>query len=414
MEFLSTMKHSKYIYGLAGLIILIAIVQFADSFQSELFTKLQSFFITEYFVEGKGMSFNTSAGLLNGVMLPCYIISALAPLARVLADKFGKQKIMVCNFFMLAAGLFTCITADNIIVFAVGNAVVTFGTSLDIQYMYIAEDIPEKNRGTVRGIAAAVGAAAAMVLPVCRNFFIGYKGNNWRILYKIGILICLITILVIMAVSAFSHGQSKKIKKERQNNDIKLKELIVENKRILCFLMIMGIATAGITYYNEPLLTYNHCPEKFINTVLIIQPAVTFLLMLLIGAMSDKFGRRKVTSGCILVTEAALIIYVLNINYFPNAVLSGICWGVMISSYFSLINLSNLTLMESNSGKNTGKLSAVGTYFYGFGDAIGMVLAVVLVRIFDMGVIKILLTIIPCTISFICFSVRHRRFSEDS
>lgn len=408
------MKHPKYIYGLAGLIILIAIVQFADSFQSELFTKLQSFFITEYFVEGKGMSFNTAAGMLNGVMLPCYIISALAPLARVLADKFGKQKIMACNFLILAAGLFICISADNIIVFAVGNAVVTFGTSLDIQYMYIAEDIPEKNRGMVRGLAAAVGAAAAMVLPICRNYFIGYKGNNWRILYKIGILICVITILVIMAVSAFLHEKSYKIKKELQNSDAGLKELIAGNKRILCFLMIMGIATAGITYYNEPLLTYNHCPEKFINTVLIIQPSVTFFLMLLIGAMSDKFGRRKVTSGCILGTEAALIIYVLSLNYFPNAILSGICWGVMIASYFSVINLSNLTLMESNSGNNTGKLSAVGTYFYGFGDAIGMVLAVVLVRIFDMGVIKILLTLIPCTIALICFAVRHHHFSEDS
>lgn len=90
------MKHPKFIYGLAGIVILIVIVQFADSYQSELFTKLQSFFITEYFVEGKGMSFNTSAGL------------------------------------------FICITANNIIVFAVGNAVVTFGTSLDIQYLYIA------------------------------------------------------------------------------------------------------------------------------------------------------------------------------------------------------------------------------------------------------------------------------------
>ena len=280
--------------------------------------------------------------------------------------------------------------------------------------MYIAEAIPEKNRGMVRGLAAAVGAAAAMVLPICRNYFIGYKGNNWRILYKIGILICVITILVIMAVSAFLHEKSYKIKKERQNSDAGLKELLAGNKRILCFLMIMGIATAGITYYNEPLLTYNHCPEKFINTVLIIQPAVTFFLMLLIGAMSDKFGRRKVTSGCILGTEAALIIYVLSLNYFPNAILSGICWGVMIASYFSVINLSNLTLMESNSGNNTGKLSAVGTYFYGFGDAIGMVLAVVLVRNFDMGVIKILLTLIPCTIALICFAVRHHHFSEDS
>lgn len=141
----------------------------------------------------------------------------------------------------------------------------------------------------------------------------------------------------MLVVSAFSHGQSEEFKKKRQNNDVGLKEVIAGNKRLLCFLMIMGIATAGITYYNEPLLTYNKRPEKFINTVLMIQPAVTFLLMLLIGAMSDKFGRRKVISGCIFVTEAALIIYVLKINYFPNVVLSGICWGVMISSYFFVI-----------------------------------------------------------------------------
>ncbi|MGN0379548.1 MAG: MFS transporter [Butyrivibrio sp.] len=402
------MKHKKYICGLAVIVILIVIVQFADSYQSDLFTKLQSFFITEYFVEGKGMTFNASAGLLNGIMLPCYIISALAPLARTLADKFGKEKIIICNFIILTAGLFTCIAADNVIVFAVGNAVVTFGTSLDIQYLYIAEDIPEKRRGLVRGIAAAVGAAASMFLPVCRNYFVGRRGNNWRILYQIGILICLITIFMVMVGSFFSHRQSERPVKKQQNNDIKLKELITGNKKLLILLMIMGIATAGVTYYNEPLLTYNHCSEKFINTVLIIQPAVTFLLMLLIGAASDRIGRRKTTLSCIILTVASLIIYVISIKHFPNAVLAGICWGIMISAYFSVINLSNLTLMESNSGKNTGKLSAAGTYFYGFGDAAGMVLAVVLVRVWDMGVTKILLTIIPCTVALIYAVVSHR------
>ena len=209
------MKHKKYICGLAVIVILIVIVQFADSYQSDLFTKLQSFFITEYLVEGKGMSFNASAGLLNGIMLPCYIISALAPLARALADKFGKEKIIICNFIILTAGLFTCITADNVIVFAVGNAIITFGTSLDIQYLYIAEDIPEKRRGLVRGVAAAVGAAASMFLPVCRNYFVGRKGNNWRILYQIGILICLITIFMVMVGSFFSHRQSEKTVKKK-------------------------------------------------------------------------------------------------------------------------------------------------------------------------------------------------------
>ena len=184
--------------------------------------------------------------------------------------------------------------------------------------------------------------------------------------------------------------------------------MITGNKKLLILLMIMGIATAGITYYNEPLLTYNHCSEKFINTVLIIQPAVTFLLMLLIGAAADRIGRRKTTLSCIILTGVSLIIYVISIKLFPNAVLAGICWGTMISAYFSVINLSNLTLMESNSGKNTGKLSAVGTYFYGFGDAAGMVLAVVLVRVWDMGVTKILLTIIPCTAALIYAVVSHR------
>lgn len=72
------MKKHIGLMSFAGIIILVALVQFADSYQTELFDKLQSLFITEYFVEGRDMTFNAGAGLLNAAVMPCYAFSALA------------------------------------------------------------------------------------------------------------------------------------------------------------------------------------------------------------------------------------------------------------------------------------------------------------------------------------------------
>ena len=64
--------------------------------------------------------------------------------------------------------------------------------------------------------------------------------------------------------------------------------------------------------------------------------------------------------------------------------------------------------MESDSGKNTGKLSTAATYFYGAGDAVGMLAAVCLVKAFGMGMTKIILTVIPCAIAVLFIIRRHR------
>lgn len=405
------MKKHIGLMSFAGIIILVALVQFADSYQTELFDKLQSLFITEYFVEGRGMTFNAGAGLLNAAVMPCYAFSALAPLARIYADRFGKRRIIILNFLVMVMGLFLCIIAHNVILFAVGNAVITFATSLDIHYLYIADTIPEQRRGFVRGIAAAFGTVATVMLPLFRTYFIGIRKDNWRTLYIIGIIISAAVVLAICFISGLSREKEEPVSKkevETREKGMSIKHIFAVNRRNFVILFTVGIATAGITFYNEPLLTYNGYGESMISTVLFIQPVITFLLMPSVGAMSDRFGRKRIIAGCIIAAAVSLTVYVFTMKYFQNAVVSGLSWGMMTALYFSVVNLLNLTIMESDSGKNTGKLSTAATYFYGAGDAVGMLAAVCLVKAFGMGMTKIILTVIPCAIAVLFIIRRHR------
>lgn len=406
----------KIILIFSGILVLCTLMQFPDSYSTELYSKLQSFYIDEFILSRTDMDYGKAAGLLNAIMLPCYILSVLAPVVRVAADRFGKEIVGMINLGVMAVGLWVCICSKNLVAFAIGNGIITFAVSLDIHFMYIARDIPKKFRGTARGLVAGVGAVAAVVLPICRNHLVGQKNYGWRSLYYAGMIMCAVS---IMGIAVFciqrKHAGSNKVRrpKGRPTEKIRLKSVVKENLGLLVFEMIVGIATAGITYYNEPMLSEKIKSEEFINVVLAVQPIVTFVLMLLIGAVSDMLGRKRTMLMCLAMCVVTVFAYVFGIKFFPNKYLLGICWGGMVAFYFSIINLTDLTVMEHARRNAVGKTSAVATYAYGVGDAIGLVLAAVLVRWMSMGAVKIVLAAVPLAAAAVVF-IRYRASRSSS
>ena len=127
--------------------------------------------------------------LLNSVAIPFYVIAALAPLAKILVDYLGKKKVLILSFGVLMAGAAICMTTDNWLLFLLGNSMVSFGCSVDIQYIYIVDEIREERRGTVRGVLAAVAALAGMVVAFVRN-------PDWRKIYIVGLIMVSVVILI--------------------------------------------------------------------------------------------------------------------------------------------------------------------------------------------------------------------------
>ncbi|MBP3620559.1 MAG: MFS transporter [Lachnospiraceae bacterium] len=391
-----------------GLVVgLIMIVQFADSYSAELFSKIQSFVIGDFFIKNTQLDMEEAVSRLGYMMLPFYIVPALSPLARIFVDRYGKKRVMVVNLVFLAIGCGVCGLTDNIWVYLLGNGLVTFATSIDIQNIYIAQDLPEKRRATVRGILSGVTAVAAMLIPVCRGYFVN-TDYGWRGVYGIAILVSIIALFVVIIVKENKVAWVQLQKTPERVEKSKLNDLLI--KKYLLILFFIGIATSGITMYNEPILANLGYEENAINQVLLAQPIALLIINIIIGIFADRYERKNVAGISLSIAIVFLLAYVIGSKYECISYILGIFWGGMVGAYFSAVNILFLVLMENAKDNNIGKISAISAYINGAGNAVGIVICTVLVKVAGMEIVKIS-TAIPVLLVAIILLLKVEKFN---
>ena len=165
-------------------------------------------------------------------------------------------------------------------------------------------------------------------------------------------------------------------------------------RQIALPLAFAGVATAGISFYNEPLLAFSSRNELAVDTILIIQPIVLLVMSVIYGFLADHGNRRLILASCAAVSGISLVCFCVIAETGTGVLLPGICWGLMYSSYYSLVNLLQLMIIELAPSDATGKFSAASIIIYGLGDAIGLLLTSLLTGALGMTVSK-LVTALP-------------------
>jgi predicted MFS family arabinose efflux permease len=373
---------------------------------------MQSFVLKEYLIDARGMGENQAAAYLSGAMIPCFIITAFAPFGRILVDYIGKKRVLLANIILLTSGCILCLTAHSILVYLVGNALISFCCSLDIQYIYIVENLPANRRATVRGIAGGVAAGAAMLIPLFRFLCVDRGELSWKSLYVVagfmGVLVFLLTWALMPRENSHRAGQKEQIEEAAEKRGLKeyavciFKSPIIRNS--LFILVVLGTATAGISYYNEPMLTFRGYGENAVNLVLVIEPVTILVLQSVNGILADKLGRKRVLIGDIIMAMITLCAYVAGCHYIINSVFLGIFWGAMVGLYFAAEGLMQIIIMESGDERVIGGLSAAATLCYGIGDLIGMVVISLVVNKTGMGIAKVLMGVPTLALTLVCLA----------
>lgn len=390
------------------LIILLILMQLGDSYCSELYDKIQSLYLKDLLMIPMDMTLNEATVLLNSVAIPFYVIAALAPISRVLVDYIGKKKVFLMSFCVLVMGVLICMTTDNWLLFLLGNSLVSFGCSVDIQYIYIVDEFESNKRGTVRGILAAAAALAGMGVAFVRKI-----SANWRLIYLTGMIVVVIIVIIMLVFLSKDKAQKKKCIKS--DNKIEEKINIKEIISYLIPLFVWGIGVSGVTFYNEPLSVMILKDEKLVSLAIFVQPVVTVLTTFLSGYFSDKISRKKVIYADIVISCVGAALFMIgvpainsNMQYI-NSILTGIGWGMMIGGYFAATNLMLLVVTEKAPANKIGRVSALSSYCNGAGNAIGMVLTSVLGNVINAGTAKLII-IIPVSIitvmSLVCLNRR--------
>lgn len=381
------------------------------------------------------MSSEAAVAYMSRGMLPFYLIGALTPFIRSYTDIIGRKKMMLINVALLVGGSAVCLAADNLWVYLLGNGILILGYSLDIHLIYIVDAVDRKHRGTVRGICGGVSMAAAMCIPLLRSLYVDSGERNWQQLYAVGIIcgvICLVMVVLyrfpeisgsnfkaVLRVDESANGFEEKERKGKESSAdddghihfIKtFKEICREHitRNLLISISVVGLATAGITYFNEPLCAFSGMEESNVNTVLFIQPIAALVINVLTGILADKMNRIYVVQLGIILSLVSGVAFTMGVGQIDSAVVLGMLWGSMNGFYFSAEELINLMVMESVDISVRGRASAMSTLAYGIGDQLGILAISMVVGLTGMKWAKLVFLIPALVIAEIILKKQNK------
>lgn len=432
--------------------VLIILIQFIDSYCTEIFGRIQSLSVKEFLMDARGMGADEGVAYMSRMMLPFYLIGMLTPFVRSYTDIVGRKVMLAFNVALLAIGSVICMLADSLMLYLLGNGILILGYSLDVHMIYIVDMLPADKRATVRGICGGAAMAAAMCIPLFRSLVVGESGYGWQRLFLVGIIggaICLALVLIYrmpesekgtkelhVNLKYDSEDKSSQVQSESGRAEIDggqvqsnaeqagpddghihfirtMKNIWqqTETRRLLIGISVVGIATAGITYYNEPMCAFSGMGEKSVNMVLFIQPLTALVINVLIGILADRIHRMYVIRIGIVLSLASGIAFTSVVGHTDSVLLIGILWGCMYGFYFSAEELINMMVMESVDSSVRGRASALSTFAYGIGDQLGIFAISLVVGALGMKWAKMIF-LVPLVFAAILF-IKNRCKADD-
>lgn len=427
-------KISLTIISISALIILI---QFIDSYCTEIFGRTQSLSVTTFLIDASGMSADEGVAYMSRMMLPFYLIGMLTPFVRSYADIVGRKVMLFINVSLLAVGSVICMLADSLMIYLLGNGILILGYSLDIHMIYIVDMLPANRRATVRGICGGTAMAAAMCIPLMRSLVANRSGHGWQEIYVVGIvggvgiLACMAIYMAVRAAAGQGSCSGDEIQEnETATNETSIKTESVKDGKIhfiqtlralckqnrtralLISICAVGLATAGIQYYNEPLLAFGGMSEKNVNLVLVWQPVTALAVNVITGIAADRTRREYVVAAGIALSLVTGCVFIIGAGRIASPVLMGILWGCMSGFYYSSEELINMMVMESAAPELRGRASAMSTFAYGIGDQLGIFAISIVVGIAGMKLTKLMFLGIPLVAAMVVIN-RYLKIRSD-
>ena len=428
-------KGGKYYFIiLIGLILLVDII---DNITTNATGSVTSAFIREFFIEGHlfGNTYDLNSGLAlhNTINLIGYVIGLLTPFYKAQADRYGRKPLFVISTLGMTVGLLTVYFSKSYFVFLLGNFIMTFFLSHDIQIIYLLEEAPSKYRATVYSFIKGLGGLSAILLPLMRDFLLHNDETMWRNIFLLpgiaGLIICVLVFLFARETETFVDGRLEYLQipyeeRQRQKEELKRQKkadsnkagiinaikFIFSNKELRNLIIIKTIFDAAIiavTNY-EPIMTEAGMTPENKTIALYFYPVIYCVSVMISGILADRWGRKKtiVLFGTICFITFAL--FVVSARKLWNPQIVGLMYGLYLGGYW--IGRDYMEIVSTEMVPTEIRASIVGAE--GLLVYIGMALgfAFVNVGILFMPIwLTCLVFIVPCvSVSIVLFSMKIR------
>ncbi|MBR2545873.1 MAG: MFS transporter [Erysipelotrichaceae bacterium] len=428
-------KGGKYYFVvLIGLILLVDII---DNITTNATGSVTSAFIREFFIEGhlfdNTYDLNSGLALHNTINLIGYVIGLLTPFYKAQADRYGRKPLFVISTLGMTVGLLTVYFSKSYFVFLLGNFIMTFFLSHDIQIIYLLEEAPSKYRATVYSFIKGLGGLSAILLPLMRDFLLHNDETLWRNIFLLpgiaGLIICVLVFLFARETETFVDGrlaylqipyeerqkQKKELKRQKKADSnkagiINAIKFIFSNKELRNLIIIKTIFDAAIiavTNY-EPIMTEAGMTPENKTIALYFYPVIYCVSVMISGILADRWGRKKTIVLFGTICFITFTLFVVSARKLWNPQIVGLMYGLYLGGYW--IGRDYMEIVSTEMVPTEIRASIVGAE--GLLVYIGMALgfAFVNVGILFMPIwLTCLVFIVPCVfVSIVLFSLKVR------
>ena len=435
LQKMKAMKKGKYYF--AVLIVLILLVDIIDNLTTNATGTVTSAFIREFFIDGHlfGNNYDLNSGLAlhNTINLIGYVIGLLTPFYKAQADRYGRKPLFVVSTLGMTLGLLIVYFSRNYFVFLLGNFIMTFFLSHDIQIIYLLEESPAKYRATVYSFIKGLGGLSAILLPLMRNFLLHNDETLWRNIFLLpgiaGLIICVLVFLFARETETFVDGRISYLsipyeEREKQKQENRKKKTADSNKagiinaikfifshkdlrNLIIIKTIFDAAIIAVTNY-EPIMTEAGMTPENKTIALYFYPVIYCVSVMISGVLADRWGRKKtiVLFGTICFITFAL--FVVSARGLWNPRIVGLMYGLYLGGYW--IGRDYMEIVSTEMVPTDIRASIVGAegLLVYIGMAIGF--AFVNIGILFMPIwLTCLVFIVPCvSVSIFLFSRKVR------
>ena len=380
---------------MAYMLTILSMVYIVDEIASNIYNSLQSDMVTQFYVNGKGLDFNTGLATYSAMTAPLYVIMIITPFYKSLADRFGRKLFLAINTFCMGLGMLICMLAPNPVTYLVGVGVINFMMNNDMQVLYIMESVPEKHRAKFTSITKAVALLGVMAIPTLRNLFMADGSGTWQKVFMIpaiaGMIMGIVSLLAMPETPAYLKRRIARLEKaedvEDSNSAAKSQggvkgalKFIFGHKqmRAIALCAFIFVASTGGTNYYESIMKTGGMSTNDITTAMFFIPLVNAAMTAVSGFITDLIGRKRSVIVHTVIALVGVVSFVCCSNFGISPVLVGISYGFFIGGLWSAADIMFILLPGESTPTNL-RVSVVGTM--GIMSGVGNVLSVAMMTV---------------------------------
>lgn len=411
------------------IVFILCLVRMIDDFSGNVPGSVQTWVINEFFVAGKGMTYEQGLATYGTVSNFILVLGVAVAFFGALSDRFGRKKMLLLSVVGMGAGILLCANAQSFVPYISGYAVLFVFTCADMHQLYIMETAPADKRGLYVSLTCVVGCAASMMIGLVRTAFTHDEVLSWRAVYLVpGFVAIACVVLIIVFARETDTFLDKRIEylstpyEKRLEAEIDAKKAQKENaeqygiraalkyvfshkatKGLLFAYVPQCMATVAYSGYYETIMVQGGMTTSQVNTALFIYPLAGALIALLVGIGSDKLGRRPTGILTAATAFVFLFLFIFVSGRSANPYIVGILYGIEMTAFGRYGDTLRLVFQESVPTQIRASSMIGIALFSVIGSIIGNMIPIILVLFFPVATVSLVWGGIMCGLSAVMF-----------